>query len=848
MRLVRLLALRHLRLRPLRTVLAVLAVAAGAAMVVSVFVVRSSAATSIERFGRSLSGPTELRVVGPVRQGGLEARVVEAVAATDGVAAAVPMVQTVSLAEVETAGGGITEHPVTVLGVDCRVELLLGDIGCTDSAVADLGDRPLAVGPRVGREARVRAQGTSVAVGDTPVLDSLAEIGDGRVVVFGLATAQRLYDRDGRLDVVYVDPAPGTDVDALRARIEDAIGAHNDVLDAAEGPPEVASSLEAALPMFTLIAVLGLGIGAMLVHNSAALTVEERRLDLAVIAAVGGGPRTVAAALLGESVLVGAVGGLLGAAAGVVVAGPIVGSLSSFTERRAGVPLDVHLTWPSLALAVVLGTVVSAGAAAFPVRRALRADVAAELSGRERRGEAAAPALARRAALWGGGVVAGVVAIEVGTRNGGLEPWQVPAAALGFAATALCLLMLGGNLSPLGLGPLQRVADRSAAGRLAVGNLRREPRRTGVMVVAVAAASTTAFLTASYLDGARQAIAENVLDELDGVVVSVVGAGGSSAGLDTGMSAELLAVLNDVPGAEPVARGGAGVLTGARSGELVWVSAQVDPWLGDDVVVGEIDRAAFLDGEAIVNVTLARDTGLRPGDDVRVAGPTGTVDLPIQAVVYGGGPSGRSVQIPWDVYERLYDVPPPRAVVVEPGAGTSIAALERAVAEHVDAAQADGRLPDTQVRVLGPDQVAAESVADVDAELAPFWTLQRGLLGVSFVAVSSTLLLVGVQRRRELAVLGAVGMEPGMLGRMVLIEAGLVGVLATALTASGGLVVLWALHRVGPLLIGWRVPLAPDWVALVVWGAVSTLVTLAAALWPARRAARTEIVPALQAE
>ena len=846
MRLARLLALRRLRLRPLRAVLAVVAVAAGSAMAVSVLVVRASAASSVEAYGRALGGPADLRVVGPVRRGGLEPSVADAVARVEGVAAAVPVVQAVSLAEVERDGGtGVVEQPVTVLGVDCRVEALIGDLGCTGAAVADRGDRPLAVGPGVDPDARVRTQGDSVAVAGTPVLDDLGGLGEGRVVVFGLATAQRLFERDDRLDAVYVAAEPGADLGALRARLTAVAGQQNDVLDSRQGPPEVAVALADALPMFTLIAVLALGIGGMLVHNTAALSIEERRLDLAVVSALGGRPRTLAAAVLAEAAAVGALGGAVGAAAGAAVAAPIVASLSSYTERRAGIPLAVHVSWSALAAAVVLGVVVSVAAAWFPVRRALRADVAAELSRRDRRAEAAAPALLRRAGAWGAGTAAGLVAIELGTRDGGIDRWQVPAGALGFAATTLTLIMVGALLAPLALRPLGRVAGRTAAGRLAVANLRGDPRRTGVMVVAVGAASTTAFLTASYVNGARSAITADVVGNLEGVQVTVVGEG-ANASLDTGMSPELLAALDNVPGARPVARRGAQVLTGTRPGELMWVTAAQDPWLDQSTVRGAIDGEAFDRGAAWINTALARDTGLRPGDAVRLPAPGGVVEVPVQAVVDGG--ATRAVQIPWDLYTRHYEVPPPRAVVVEPAPGTSLAALERAVVDHVAAVSDRGGLPDTQVEVLLPGEVAARSARGVARELAPFWTLQRSLTAVAFVAVLSTLLLVGVQRRREMATLGAVGMEPATLRRMVLAEAGLVAVLALGLSATGGLVMLWALHRVAPLLIGWATPLAPDWWALLAWGALSLAVALLAAVWPARRAARTEVAAALQAE
>ncbi|HEX6419835.1 MAG TPA: FtsX-like permease family protein [Acidimicrobiales bacterium] len=856
MRLARLLGVRRLRLRPLRAALAVLAVAAGGAMAVSVLVVRTSTASSVEAYGRALSGPADLRVVGPVRRGGLEPGVTRAVAGTEGVAAAVPVVQAVSLAApggdgpgrtgggTTREGGGGGERPVTVLGVDCRAEALVGDLGCTPALVTDRGDRPLAIGPGLEPAARVRTQGGSVTLDGVPVVDALGGVGGGRVVVFGLATAQRLFERGDRIDAVYVAVEAGAGVEAVRARLAARVGQQNDVLGAGDGPPEVAAALGDVLPMFTLIAVLALGIGGMLVHNTAALSVEERRLDLAIVAALGGSPRTVAAVVLTEAAAVGALGGLAGAAAGAAVAAPIVASLSTYTERRAGIPLDVHLTWPALAAAVVLGVAVSVGAAWWPVRRALRADVAAELAQRGRRSEAGAPALVQRAGLWAAGTAAGLVAIEAGTRDGGIEPWQVPAGGLGFAGTTLTLVMVGASLAPLALGPLARLAGRSPAGRLAVANLRREPRRTGVMVVAVGAASTTAFLTASYLSGAREAITRNLVGNLDGVQVTVVGEG-ANAGLDTGMSPELLAALDAVPGARPVVRRGAEVLTGTRPGDLVLVSAFQDPWLDRSAVRGTIDGEAFARGGAWINTALARDRGLRPGDVVRLAAPGGVVDVPVQAVVAEG--STPAVQVPWELYTEHYEVPPPRGVVVEPEPGTSLPALERAIADRV--ARVDGGgLPDTRVEVLSPREVADRSARSVARELAPFWALQRGLTAVAFVAVLSTLLLVGVQRRREMAILGAVGSEPATLARVVLAEAALVAVLAVGLSATGGLVMLWALHRVAPLLIGWATPLTPDWWSLLAWGAVSLGVALAAALWPARRAAATEVAPALQAE
>jgi putative ABC transport system permease protein len=820
-RLLRLLALRHLRRRPLRAVLAVVAVAAGTALAVNVFVVRSSVTRSVEDFGRELAGPADLRVVGAVRRGGLEPSVADAVARTEGVARAVPMVQAVTVVERPDgadADADPEEESVLVLGV---------------------GDGQLTVGPGVDRRGSLGTRVGPVALAGRPRSPALAGVSDGNVVVLGLETAQRLFGRGDRLDVVYVDPDPGTGVTELKQRLSQAAGEQNAVLDSTQGPPEIGEALDQVLPLFTLLALFALGVGAMLVYNTAQLTLEERRRDLAVVGALGGTRAAVAGATLGEAAVTGAAGGVAGSAAAVLVAGPIVASLSAFTERSAGLPLAVHVTPGAVALGIALGAVLSVLAAVPPVRRALRADVAGELSGRGLRREVSRRTVARRAAAWAAVTAAGVGGVQLGNRDGGLERWQVPAGALGFAVAAIGLIMLGATLAPVLIGQLGRfgrAADRAPV-RLAIASLVRDPRRTGVMAAAVMAALGTAFVTAGYSRGLRAAFAEDILDNVHGVQVSALAAG-ANANLDTGLAPDVLRRLEGLPGVREVQRGTT-VSTGARQSDLVRVVAYQNPWLtdGDELVRGRVDLAAFEAGEALISRSLARDEGLRPGDTVRIPTPTRVVEIPVQAVYRGG--TDRTVWLPWGLHRQLYGPQPARSVTLEAEPGTSPAELAREVR---DAEQGTG------VRVRTPAELVDEVADSADRQIAPFWALQRGLLAVSFVAVLSTLLLVGVQRRRELGLLGAVGMEPGELGRLVLAEAAAVTVASVVLSAGGGLVMLWAQVQAAPLLIGLDLPLRPDWTSLLTAGAVSLAVTLSASLWPARRAARTDLVVALQDE
>jgi len=153
-----------------------------------------------------------------------------------------------------------------------------------------------------------------------------------------------------------------------------------------------------------------------------------------------------------------------------------------------------------------------------------------------------------------------------------------------------------------------------------------------------------------------------------------------------------------------------------------------------------------------------------------------------------------------------------------------------------------------RIQVQTAPQLATRISHDINNQFAAFWALQRGLLLVAFVAVLSTLLLVAVQRRRELALLSAVGMAPRELGRMVVSEAVAIGVVGTALVVVFGTGMYLALQLMIPVIVGFKDPFRLALPAIPVWCAVATIVVVAAAALPAWRTARVEVVENLQYE
>ena len=200
-------------------------------MSVAILVLVASLDRSIAEALKDMSGPAPIRVVGPLTRGGVDPSVVDRVAATDGVSAAVPVVQAVAIAQ---QVGGDPTH-IVALGVDCRIEALIGEFGCDDPAMNPATRRASAhLGrPRESRSAPAPTSAPTWVAFRSRVRssnDALDDINGGRIAIFDLKTAQRVFDRGENVDAVYVRPGAGVNVEQLVERLRPAVGAHNLVL------------------------------------------------------------------------------------------------------------------------------------------------------------------------------------------------------------------------------------------------------------------------------------------------------------------------------------------------------------------------------------------------------------------------------------------------------------------------------------------------------------------------------------------------------------------------------------------------------------------------------------------
>ena len=537
-------------------------------------------------------------------------------------------------------GGNV---PVIVFGVDCRVQALIGDIGCSPAALAATRDTAppfisAALARRLGPDGVLRTDVGRRPLRGAATVGRLDALNGGNVAVYALPVAQRLFDRPGRLDAIYVQPATGANVAALRTTLQKAVGSWNGVLRATDPPPGAGVVTAAFVPLFGLLSLGVLGIAAVLVYNTMSLSLEDRRRDLAVIGALGCRSRTLVGGVVAEGASIGLVGGLLGTLGGVLLAHPLTASLSDFTQKFAGIPIRVHATASAVIIGALLGTALGALAAWVPARRALKMDVAAELSNRDLRADAAPGARVRRVVVYGTLAAAGVGVCWLSQRNGAIEPWQATAAPVGVVLSSAATLMTIGAAAALVARLAQRLVARGdGTTRLGVNNLVRDPGRTGVMAVAVASVVALAFLLSSTHKSIHDAIAHGVASgNQHELVVSTISPN-NSLNIDAKASPALQARIAAIPGVDYLDRQ-VTVLTGHDQAGLIGVHGAEHPQLTLSLVAGSKNPADFAKGRVLIGATLARTRHLRPGSILQLDTPTGR-----KPVVVGGiGPMATS--------------------------------------------------------------------------------------------------------------------------------------------------------------------------------------------------------------
>ena len=241
-----------------------------------------------------------------------------------------------------------------------------------------------------------------------------------------------------------------------------------------------------------------------------------------------------------------------------------------------------------------------------------------------------------------------------------------------------------------------------------------------------------------------------------------------------------------------------------------------------------------------VSSVLSEKYGLEPGDTIRLATRRGERDFEIVAVVVDFSNQGLVVQGSWNDLRRYFGVNNVSAFLVKTEAGQSPDEVRDRIERLYGRSQ--------HLTVESNEAIRSRALGLITQTTSLFDVMSLITMMVAALGVINTLTMNVVERTRELGMLRSLGMTQRQIARMILAEAGMMGVVGGALGLLFGVLmartVLSSMNRMAGFRLTFVLPLSGVVISLVIALVVSQL----AALWPARRAARIRIVEAIQFE
>ncbi|HEU5084694.1 MAG TPA: FtsX-like permease family protein [Acidimicrobiales bacterium] len=691
-------------------------------------------------------------------------------------------------------------------------------------------------GYRAGDRGQILVNGAPLDVTITGVVSfaSADSPGGAQFSIFSVAAAQKHFGAEGKVDTVSVAAEEGVSQEELVRRIAAVLPEDMEAITGAEVIEENQDAMAEATAFFDqfmmIFAVVALLVGGFTIFNTFFITVAQRTKQHALMRAVGASRRQVLVSILAEAVAVGVVASALGLAAGVAVAAGLKAMLTAFGVAlpAGGIVFGAN----TAVVAFTAGVVVTVLSAWSPARKAGKVPPIAAM----RDIEVTSSGYGSKER-----VIVGVLVLTAGV--GGLLYGLFGSPSNGLAIVGGSAFLVFFGVSVLGRTvslPMSRVIGwplsqtRGIAGHLARENAMRSPKRTAATAAALMiGVGLVSFIT--IFAASTKASFNEVMDRAftgDIVVTSPQQFGGGG-----GMSPELTERIRQLPEVETAAGLRGGVVEIGDSTEFVLASDDAGFDLFDvEPVAGSPDD---LDATSIaVYQDVAEDLGLGLGDTVHTRFvATGEKQLTV-ALIYGENQPAGDWVLGIDAYEANYTDQLDAQIFIRSADGVSqeeaLAAVEREAAAFPGA------------KVLDQNQYKEEETAFVDQMLGLVYAMLALAIIIALLGIGNTLALSIFERTRELGVLRAVGMTRRQLRTTIRWESVIIAVQGAILGLVIGIFFGWALvlALADEGLTAFSVPVVTlAWVVLL-----AALAGVVAAILPARRAARLDVLRAVVTE
>jgi putative ABC transport system permease protein len=825
------LILRPLFLQPGRALLILFAVALGDAAVVAIDLAGDAAAGSFHSSMETLAGKDDFEVTAA---GGLPEAIVARVARLPYPLRVSPRIEDHATV---IASGETVPQTLPLIGIDVVAEAnnagtIVGNataseglehINDPDAVWVTRGLRK-AAGDRIrllindhAREYVVRG-----------LIPASAQMGTDAILM-DIGAAQLATGKSGRVDRILIKTPDPNNFEMWQGKLRQALPAG--VLLNAQGTQTATNRRMLAgfrwnLRMLSGIALL---VGAFLIYNAVSVSVVRRRAEIGIMRALGAGRGAVMGAFLLEAGLLGTAGSLAALPLGRGLAAGAVGMLSTtvnalYVSSRPGA---MSLSAGSVVLALVAGIGVALASALAPAREAsLVPPTEAMARGRrefevrvERKRDAFIALLL---------AVLGVLAALAPPIGG--KPLLGYLSALLFVASAAMLTpLLVYHATLTGSGGLRRALGVEAllASRSLGGSLRRTSVLVGALATAIAMMTSVGIMVGSF----RQTVLTWLESELPADLY-LAPAGAMGGDLHPTIAPEVAGRIAMVPGVESVSRlrayeiqyqGLPVSLAGASQGRNEERQVFLSKRPSSDVV-----RELAAGNNAVVSEPFANKHHVKAGETIIL--PLGEQRVPFRVIdiFYDYGHEAGYIVLDWGTLLRyLPDTAPTNlAVHLSPGAD-----LERTRAAIQMATRSESLM------MLSNGEIRHQAIRVFDQTFAITYAVEAISILVAIGGISGALISIVMDRRREFGVLRYLGGTSAQIRKLILFEAGLIGILANVLGLALGYVLsLVLVYVINKQSFGWTIQF--HWPVAVLVGSLSLVyvATVLAGLFPARLA------------
>lgn len=848
------LALRYISRRFFQSILFIIGVALGVAVVIAIDLANGSASKAFSLSSASITGSATHQISAGLE--GLPSELYTTIRLDLGIRNSAPVIN-------EMVAALDAPQPLRILGVDPFAEPpfrnYLSDIeviGEADMTAFEALNRFISepgtvlisqslaeqIGKQAGDNLSLRVAGEIVEVRIIGILrpnDNLSRQALDNLVLTDIATAQEITGKIGRISRIDLILPEDADLEAIRA-ILPADARLVSSTESGDALSQMTEAFEINLQALSLLAVV---VGIFLIYNTVTFSVVQRRPVIGILRSLGSTKRQIFAFIIGEALILGLFGTILGVGLGIIFGRFTVGIISqTINDLYFSINVTTVTVQPlSLLKGIALGICASMGAALIPSIDASRTPPAniMKRSSLEERTAKLVPFITLAALIC---FVLGYVFL------------QIPTNSLIISFTALSFVIFGGALlTPAALLLFMRlfspITERlfGVLGRMAPRAIIRSLSRTSVAVAALTIAVSVIIGVSVMIGSFRNTVAnwlENTLSADIYISPPLLLANQAT----TGLSPELVDLVASVEGVEAVASTRSVQVAAPDYPDLPpvnLIAVEFDmPNESRDFIWQTVEDPAqgLAEGKIMVSEPFAFRRGItQENNQLTILTPEGDVTFEVFGVFYDYSTDQGNVYMARTVYDQYWDDP-------------YITALAAIVADDADL---DAVIAELESGVLADYDVEVQSNRDLRSSVFEVFdrtftiTIALRVLAtlVAFIGILSALMSLQLEHTREYGVMRATGMSPNQLRLYTFIQTALMGIVAGIMAIPIGIVLAMVLiYVINVRSFGWTMQFEIIYGELLQAFIVAIGAALVAGIYPALELAKMNVSRAIRSE